>query len=130
MMNKISAMLRAALLLAFLAFFTSASIATDKVTLKDGRVLEGTITRQVDGIIWLKYEQSGIAQETMFRPDEINKVEHDGAVGTPAAVSAAPVVANTDTKPAAPKIGVPKGVVLTLGDEENGDMVGIYLTAH
>jgi hypothetical protein len=115
-------------LFALLALFASPALAVDKVTLKDGKVLEGTITREVEGYIWVKYSVAGIEREQMFAPSEVSKIERDAAS---APATAAPVTAKTDTPaPAAHRSGVPKAVVITLGDEVNGDMVGVYMTAH
>lgn len=110
------------------------TLAVDKVTLKDGnKVLEGEIVREVDGYIWFKYKVSGIEKTEMFRPDQLAKVERE-AKATPvpeaAPAAAAAAVAATPATPAPSKPGVPKACIITLGDRTNGEMVGVYFTAH
>lgn len=125
------------LLIAGVALLSSASPAfADKVSLKDGTVLDGRIVREQDGYIWIKYKLGSLEQERMIAPGEIAGIERDGAAPAATAANeptpAAPVADTSDititTIPARP--GTPKGVVLTLGDRENGDMVGVYLVAN
>jgi len=108
--------------------------AIDKLTLKDGRSVEGEIIREQDGVIWLKTAGGTI----MYTPSEYTKLERsvdaasdanpdtktaDGSkVDAPASVPASD--AGKTRKP-----GVPRAAVITYGDEENGNMVGIYATA-
>lgn len=49
---------------------------------------------------------------------------------SPTDAAAAPAAAPADSGTAAPTKKTPKAVVITLGDKENGDMVGVYFTAH
>jgi len=102
--------------------------AADKIVLKDGKVIEGTIVREVDGIFWIKHKMGGIEQEMMLSPTEISKVERDSDA-TPA--GAAPVVAE-EPKVSQGRPGVSRAAVITLGSRESdqGDMVGLYMTAH
>lgn len=106
---------------------TPAAQATDKITLKDGKVVEGTIVREVDGYIWLKYSLGGIDHEQMFRPDEVGTVDRDAPSTPDGAPAAAPGAAPTRAKD-----GAPRAAVITLGSREadQGDEVGIYMTAH
>jgi hypothetical protein len=106
----------------------STAMAADKIVLKDGKVIEGTIIREVDGIIWIKHNMGGIEQEVMLSPSEITKVERDTGA---APAGAAPVVTDAP-KPKAGKPGVARAAVITLGsrDTDQGDMVGLYMTAH
>lgn len=58
----------------------------DKITLKNGQVIEGKITREVDGFVWFT-EMIGSVENTRFlKPDEISKIERSS--DTPAEVSA------------------------------------------
>lgn len=106
--------------------------AVDRVTLKEGnKVLEGEIVREVEGYIWLKYKIGAIEKEEMITPDKIAKIERGGS-STPAPAVAVAGAAATPVKGDKPATGgkTPKAVVITLGDRTNGDMVGVYFTAH
>ena len=132
------------------AFITPAhAFAADRLTLKDGKILTGTIVRETDGTVWFKYtDAAGTEQTDLFTPGQIQKLEHDVADAAPKAdkpADAKPADSKSDdakpgddiAKPAEkadyvlkPKrSGVPRAAVLTLGDEFNGDMVGIFMTA-
>lgn len=130
-MNKL---VRAFRVLATLVVVALAAIVTpltasaiDKVVLKDGSVVEGTIVREVDGFIWIKTSVSGIEQEKLFTPQEVTSVQRDAGA---APVTSAPVVADDNV----PKVvsGGPKAAVITLGSREagHGDTIGIAIQAH
>ncbi len=119
--------LAAALLIAGLLFVgVSSARADDKLTLKDGRVLEGVVTRELDGYVWFKAKLGGIEQVQMYTPEEIASLERDAA----AAAAATPAPEKSDPKPRAPGVsGTPKGAVITLGEAGDKDMVGLFMTA-
>jgi len=122
---RLHAHVRGVALATALLFLAVVTFAGDKVTLKDGRVLDGTITRELEGYVWIKYKTAGIEEEKMFSPSEIAKIER--ASNTPA--SAAPVAAAAAAP--APSGGVPRATVITLGDHKGeSDMVGLYMTAY
>ncbi|MFA6044882.1 MAG: hypothetical protein WC718_07850 [Phycisphaerales bacterium] len=138
-MNKIwSKMVRSlaamACVLAATAIFsiTPGAQASDKITLKDGKVIEGSIVREVDGYLWVKYAIGGIDHEQMFRPDEISSIDRDAPAADPAKIDGSPASAPDGTAPKMVKDGVPRATVITLGSRETdqGDTVGIYMTAH
>jgi len=127
--NSIASAARAlALALALLIPVVTAS-AIDKITLKDGNVIEGTIVREVEGIVWIKHTVGGIAQERMVLPGEISAIVRDAAA-TPA--SSNPVVTDDPAKKATPRTGVPRAAIITLGSRESGhgDTIGIDIQAH
>lgn len=108
--------------------------AIDRITLKDGRLVEGEVVREQDGVVWLKTAGGTV----MYTPSEYSKLEKavgdapdsttDGTKSDGAKTDAsAPVSASDGSKPRKP--GVPRAAVLTYGDEENGNMVGIYATS-
>lgn len=105
------------------------AFAADRVTLKDGTVVEGTITRELNGYVWMKTTVAGIEQEKFFQPGEVVKVERDADTVAKAEPAGEKADEKKDVAPAARTGNVPKGVVLTLGDQEHGDMVGVYMTA-
>ncbi|GJQ30752.1 MAG: hypothetical protein HBSAPP03_26360 [Phycisphaerae bacterium] len=109
-------------------FFTSPAYAIDKVVLKDGTVVEGTIVREVDGFVWIKTNVAGIEQEKLFTPQEITRVTRDAGAEP---VSSEPVVA-ADARTPKPVSGGPKAAVITLGSREpgHGDTIGIDIQAY
>jgi hypothetical protein len=123
-LNKICVM---TVMLATLLLATTAT-ATDKVHLKSGRVVEGTIIREVEGAIWIETLVGGLKTEEMFGPSDIVKVEKEAA----SRVSSEPVTDAKKTEAAAAGATgkkVPKAAILSLGDNENGNMVGVFMTA-
>ncbi|MFM9995811.1 MAG: hypothetical protein ACKVU4_08425 [Phycisphaerales bacterium] len=118
----------AAIALAAVLLVTPAR-AGDKVHLKDGRVLEGTITREVEGIVWIKVKYGGMEQEQMFLPAQVDRVERD-AGAPPTGDKARPASDAKGGEPAKPRMaGVPRLAILTLGEQPDKDMVGLYMTA-
>ncbi|MCK6476610.1 MAG: hypothetical protein L6Q35_07240, partial [Phycisphaerales bacterium] len=57
---------------AAIAMMLAAMVArADTLKLKDGRTLEGTVTKEVDGYIWFKYKVGELEQEKLFAPADI-----------------------------------------------------------
>ncbi|MBX3365378.1 MAG: hypothetical protein KF866_11540 [Phycisphaeraceae bacterium] len=109
------------------------ALAIDKIYLKDGTVLQGKITEELEGYYWFKYEIAGVEHERVIGPDEIARVERDARgpanEAAPAKAEAARPAAATGTSRPRTTTG-PRAVVLTLGDRvDNKDMVGMYMTA-
>lgn len=101
----------------------SVARAGDKVVLKDGRILEGEITRELNGSVWLTYTIGGVEQKGFFAAGEIDRVEHDDGKAPPPSDPQKPKDdAATQVKPK--RAGVPRGVVITLEEE-----VGIQFSA-
>jgi hypothetical protein len=71
----------------------------------------------VDGYVWFKGTEKGVAVERMFKPGEA-VIERDPTPAASQVPAPMPIVP-----------GAPKAAVITLGDEDNGDMVGVYITA-
>jgi hypothetical protein len=125
------------------------ALALDRITLKDGTVIEGKIVKERGGFVWIM--PAGGVKERMLMPDEVRDVAKNvDAASAPApalATNAEPTPAVAATNPlaatnivpetgidgvdaAAPlRSGVPRGMVITCGDRENGDMVGVYMVA-
>lgn len=124
----------AALVMGVTMMMTSPARAADRLTLSDGTVLEGTVIREIDGNVWLKYTIAGVEQTKMFTASEYKKLERDAPAGEKKDESAPVVDKPSGKQPQAnPKPGVPRAAVVTLGetrDEKQGDMVGIYMTAY
>lgn len=110
--------------------FTPSAEAADRVVLKNGQVIEGEIVKELDGIIWIRTSLAGITSEKMYTPEEIAKIERSGAPAPAPGPAPKPDEKNAD-EPATPsRPGVAKGIVITMGDEQNGDMVGVYMVAN
>ena len=128
MLKKLSALkgvLAAVAMILTVMLAAGRASASDKIYLKDGRVLDGAVAREVNGYVWFTFKVGGLETEQMFKPEEISKIERDSKPAEPAAAAAKP-----DTKaPAAAKSGVPRIAVITLGEGGDKDMVGIFMTA-
>lgn len=105
--------------------WTQPSLADDRVILKDGKVLEGIITREVDGYIWIKVTTSGIEQVEFISPSAIERIERDVATD-PAGPEPIKVDIREQSKPGSftRRAGVMRAAIITLEDT-----VGIYMTA-
>lgn len=114
----------------------------DTIKLADGRVLEGEITRDLDGFVWFKYEIAGVAREEMFAPEDYTELLRgaalgeatDAEAGTSPAAPIEPIKANAPAKAetkAKRRVspGAPRGAVISLGDGGSKDMIGLYITA-
>lgn len=139
LMRLLSSFALAAAMLGAVAFTADRALAIDRVVLKDGTIVEGTIVREMQGAVWIKTTIGGVPTEKMYLSNEYSKVERDaGEAAKPdAAPSSAPGVAAPgpeptqapdEDRPARP--GVPRAVVLTMGDREYGDMVGVYMVSN
>lgn len=98
----------------------------DKVYLKDGRVLEGKITKELEGYVWLLQDSNGIAHEEFLKPGDIDKIVRAGDAGGEAAKPAEETKAEAKSE-AKPKPGpgdTPRAAILTLEE-----MVGIQMAA-
>lgn len=105
---------------------------TVKVTLKDGRVIEGELVRELDGNVWIKHSIKGVESTDFFSETDVVKIDRGGATPEKADPEKAKPVADDAiaSSEQTSKPGVPKGIVLTCGDRENGDMVGLFITVH
>jgi hypothetical protein len=126
--NMARTMLLSLLVAATLVLSAAGAFALDRVTLKDGRVVEGTIVREVEGFVWIRTSVGGVIQERMFTPDEVATIARDAAA---APAPSEPVVANADAPKVAPRTGVPRAAIITLGsrDSREGDTIGIDIQA-
>lgn len=152
MFGTMRAWLAALAAAAVLTLAPAGARAADKIVLKDGRTLEGTIVREVDGSVWFKHTENGQEKTDFFMPDAITSLERDAKTDpvpapapspdTPAApaapADATPAPADPGDKApkpeAAPSMppkapGVIRGAVITLGEAGEKDMVGVYMTA-
>lgn len=94
-----------ALLAASAAVLLCATVGlADKLHLKDGRVLDGTVVREESGIVVFKFTVNGQTKEEFFTSDEIDKVEKESRPAEPKADKPAPTTPPAakpaETKPA------------------------------
>lgn len=117
---------------------THLAMALDRVTLNDGRVVEGEIARELNGSVWIK---TADGQTQFFTASTVLRIERDVSTGggqepsnptvtDPAPAKATPVPAEKEPQKRTVSAGAPRAVVLSFGDADSGkDMVGTYLTA-
>lgn len=101
----------------------ASALAADKITLKNGKVVEGTITKEMDGYVWITTKLDGIEQNLFYSPTDIAKIERGGDA-TPKVDDPAKKTGDAQPAPAARKSGVPRIAILTLEGE-----VGIQFAA-
>ena len=141
MLKRISSVLAAAVLAMAVVFATpSASFAADKVTLKDGTVLEGKITREGEGFLFIKIKIGSIEQEKLVATSDIKTIERDGAAKDPKSTDdakdkKAPAVAGDakagESKPA--HSGATRVAILNFGppsswQDKIGNTVGLEIS--
>lgn len=88
------------LLLAGIVLALGASVpalALDRVTLKNGKVVQGEITKEGDGFVFVDVMIGKLKHQEILTSDQISKIEHD------IDAKADSTVATTTTSPAAPK---------------------------
>src|SRR5438067_163290 len=70
----------------------------DKIHLKNGTVVEGTVVKEVQGYVWFKAAASAVDKPEVYSPDQIDRIERDA--GTPKAPEVKPAeVKPTEAKP-------------------------------
>lgn len=113
--------------------------AIDRVTLNDGRVIEGEIARELNGSVWVK-TPDGLTQ--FFAASDVLRIERDVDAGGEEVAPTSPTVTDPAPAPEASKTtpertrrattspGAPRAAVLSYGDADTGQgMVGTYITA-
>lgn len=115
---------------------THFATALDRITLTDGRVIEGEIARELNGSVWVKtadgltqfYSSSNVLRIERDVDTKAEETPSNPAVTDPAPSAARPTATAPEKK--AVSAGAPRAVVLSFGDADSGqDMVGTYLTA-
>ncbi|MEO1716021.1 MAG: hypothetical protein AAFR76_02820 [Planctomycetota bacterium] len=90
---------------------------SDVIKTNDGRTLEGTIVREVNGYIWIDL---GVGNPLMLRPDQIESVERDADTE----VTSDPVSSSADEQTWERREGVTRAAVITAEE-----MVGVWMSA-
>ncbi len=112
------------LVAAMLLGTATSAVAGDKIYLKDGRVIEGEIVRELSGSVWIDYTIGGVSQSgAFFAASAIDRIEHDAA-SEPVTGDPVRAVADSASTLPAKRSGVPRGVVITLEG-----MVGVQFAA-
>ena len=117
---------------------THLAFAQDRVTLNDGRVIEGEIARELNGAVWVK-TPDGLTQ--FFPASDVLRIERDvevsdgDAPSDPGITDPAPSVASPTEAAEVEAVRTPSSnatrvAVLSFGDADAGQgMVGTYVTA-
>ena len=109
------------------------AFALDKVTLKDGTVLEGTIEREGDGFVFLVMKIGAVENRRLILREDIKSIDRDAPAKTEdAATPARPSDrASTPRKAESPTIpdGAARVAFISLGDPPDKDMVGPFMNA-
>ena len=119
---------------------THLAMALDRVTLNDGRVIEGEIARELNGSVWVK-TADGLTQ--FYPASDVLRIERDvegsnetgetpaePGVTDPSPTTLSPANEQPEPTKRAVSPGAPRAVVLSFGDaDKDQDMVGTYLTA-
>jgi hypothetical protein len=101
----------------------------DKLHLKDGRVLDGTLVKEGDGFVYFKVKVGGLENTEFYTSDQFTSIDRDDAA-KPAAEETKAAAATDKPAAATPaKSGAPKIAVITLGEGGEKDMVGLFITA-
>lgn len=111
------------------------AFALDKVTLKDGTVLEGTIEREGDGFIFLLMKIGAVENRRLILREDIQAIDRDAQ--TPVKEEANAPARPSDRastnarKPAGTSIpdGAARVAFISLGDPPDKDMVGPFMNA-
>lgn len=128
----------AILMLAFAAIAfapTAGAFAADKVTLKDGTVLEGRIEREGDGFIYLLVKIGSIENRRLILREDIRAIDREserGDAGAPAPGAGAPDNRRAPRRTTPSPEAIPDGAVrvafISLGEPPK-DMVGPFMNA-
>ncbi|MBL0927138.1 MAG: hypothetical protein IBJ11_05730 [Phycisphaerales bacterium] len=129
-MNPLRSLVRAAVLFLALAAAAWSASAADKLKLKDGRVLEGVVVREVDGGVFFRVKVGSIESQQFYAKADIAEIVRDKAAE--GAAPAAPA-GGTTPAPASPNstetgTPIPDGAIgVTFVSLE--EMVGPYMNA-
>lgn len=116
MMNKLSGLVAGVVLASVMLLAAAGNAwAGDKIYLKDGRVIEGEIVREVSGSIWVNYAIGGVEQKNaFFGAGDIDHIERDAASAPPTSDPIKPAEIAGANKLPAKRPGEVRGVVMTL----------------
>lgn len=99
----------------------------DTVHLKDGRTLEGEITRETEQFLYLRMKIGELEHEQLIIKEEISRIERDAPAAPEAAPPAGRAAPSTSTR------SIPDNAVriafIPMGVQPGKDMVGPYMNA-
>ena len=130
--------LMAAVAMTLTAVLAPAALADDKVVMKDGRVFEGLIERELEGWVWIKIGSGSLARTELLATADIQLILRDEpnlqpeAEAEPRQQSETVAIASGDTptEPVARTGSAERVAIITLGESGGKDMVGLFMTAH
>ncbi|MEL6796611.1 MAG: hypothetical protein AAFO89_07270 [Planctomycetota bacterium] len=99
------------------AALASLADGSDVIKTNDGRTLEGTIVREVNGYVWIDL---GVGNPLMLRPDQIESIERDADTE----VTSDPVARDSGEQTWERREGVTRAAVITAEE-----MVGVWMSA-
>jgi len=121
--------------------FAPGAFAADKVTLKDGTVLEGTIEREDEGFLFLLVKIGSLENRRLILREDIKSIERDaeatesakapaaGGKDESASTATASPARSTRTEQATVPAGAARVAFISLGDPPDKDMVGPFMNA-
>ena len=130
--------LMAAVAMTLAAVLAPAALADDKVVMKDGRVFEGRIERELEGWVWIKIGSGSLARTELLATADIELIVRDELNLQPEAEAEprqqsetiAKASGDTPTEPVARTGSAERVAIITLGESGGKDMVGLFMTAH
>jgi hypothetical protein len=109
------------------------AFAADKITLKDGTVLEGTIEREGDGFLFLLVRIGAVENRRLILSEDIKTITRDAKATAKEAAVPAKASDRGDRKAPETKATIPPGTTrvafISLGDPPDKDMVGPFMNA-
>ena len=102
--SKILRSLAAAAIFAGTLFFAGSPAIADKLHLKDGRVIEGSVVRETAAFVQMKVKVGGVEVVQTFTKGDISKIEKDAASNPAPAPAPTPT---PGTEPEVPKADAP-----------------------
>lgn len=115
------------LALAAAVLLPAINVSAATVHMKDGRVLEGRITKEGDGFVFLMVKIAGLEKQEILTTDQIKKIDRDPAPAKPdepVASIPSPASGGSAEKPAVISAGATRVAFISLEE-----MVGPFLNA-
>lgn len=117
-------------------FMSATDALADKLFLKDGRVIEGTVVREGDGFVFFRTKIGTLQKEEMFTKDMILRVEKDDPKAAPKTdknIATQQEATKTEDKAKNTHTGAKRIAILNFGPPSDwqgssGDMVGVQIS--
>lgn len=133
-MNRFKSLFRLMLVgvVALTSMFATSNALADKLHLKNGKVLDGTVVGEGKGWVQFKYSIANVEQTQIFTESDYSKVEKD-SVTNPVPATGAAKTEGAKASSSERKPGVTRIAVINFGppsewSETCGDMVGVQIS--